>query len=180
VSSVEADSPAAKAGLEVGDIITKLDGRAIEGSSDLSRTIRSMKPGNKATLTVLRAGRTRDIPVTIAEFKDQEETKVAANTKGKKEAAKVDKLGLAVKEVPADQKKALKVQAGVAVEAADGAALAAGISPGDVILRVNNVDITNVKSFNDTVAKLDAKKPVALLIRDENGTRFITFRPDVG
>jgi len=118
--------------------------------------------------------------VTIAEFKDEEPTKTAANTKGKKEPAKTDKLGLAVKEVTAEQKKSLKVQTGVAVEAADGAALAAGISPGDVILRVNNVDITNVKSFNDTVAKLDVKKPVALLIRDESGTRFITFRPDVG
>ena len=85
-----------------------------------------------------------------------------------------------MKEVTPDQKKALKVQNGVAVEAADGAALAAGISPGDVILRVNNIDITSVKSFNDTVAKLDVKKPVALLIRDETGTRFITFRPEVG
>jgi len=180
VSTVESDSPAAKAGIEVGDVITKLDGRPVEGSADLSRSIRSMKPGSKTTLTVWRSGKTRDIPVTIAEFKDQEETKVAANTKAKKEPAKVDKLGLAVKEVPAEQKKALKVTTGVSVDAVDGAALAAGISPGDVILRVNNVDITGVKSFNETVAKLDAKKPVALLIRDENGTRFITFRPDVG
>jgi serine protease Do len=177
VSTVEADSPAAKAGIEVGDVITKLDGRPVEGSADLSRSIRSMKPGSKTTLTVWRSGKTRDIPVTIAEFKDQEETKVAANTKAKKEPAKVDKLGLAVKEVPAEQKKALKVTNGVSVDAVDGAALAAGISPGDVILRVNNVDITGVKSFNETVAKLDTKKPVALLIRDENGTRFITFRP---
>ncbi len=180
VSTVEADSPASKAGLEVGDVITKLDGRAVEGSADLSRTIRSMKPGSKVNLTVWRAGKTRDIPVTIAEFKDEEAAKTAAATKGKKEAAKTDKLGLAVKEVTPDQKKAMKLQNGVAVEAADGAALAAGITPGDVILRVNNIDIANVKTFNDTVAKLDAKKPVALLIRDENGTRFITFRPDVG
>ncbi|MBC8021597.1 MAG: DegQ family serine endoprotease [Burkholderiales bacterium] len=180
VSTVEAESPAAKAGIEVGDVITKLDGRAVEGSADLSRTIRSMKPGSKVNLTVWRSGKTRDIAVTIAEFKDDEATKTAAASRGKKEAAKTDKLGLAVKEVTADQKKALKVQNGVAVEAADGAALAAGISPGDVILRVNNIDISGVKSFNDTVAKLDAKKPVALLIRDENGTRFITFRPDVG
>jgi serine protease Do len=180
VSTVEADSPASKAGIEVGDVITKLDGRPVEGSADLSRSIRSMKPGSKTMLTVWRSGKTRDIPVTIAEFKDQEETKIAANAKAKKEPAKVDKLGLAVKEVPAEQKKALKVTTGVSVDAVDGAALAAGISPGDVILRVNNVDITGVKSFNETVAKLDAKKPVALLIRDENGTRFITFRPDVG
>ena len=180
MSTVESDSPASKAGIEVGDVITKIDGRPVEGSADLSRSIRSMKPGAKVNLTVWRAGKSRDMAVTIAEFKDEEPTKAAANTKGKKEPAKTDKLGLAVKEVTPDQKKSLKVQNGVAVEAADGAALAAGISPGDVILRVNNVDITNVKSFNDTVAKLDVKKPVALLIRDESGTRFITFRPDVG
>jgi serine protease Do len=180
VSTVEADSPAAKAGVEVGDVITRIDGRPVEGSADLSRSIRSMKPGSRVNLTVWRAGKTRDIAVTIAEFKDEEATKTAAATKGKKEVTKTDKLGLAVKEVTADQKKSLKVQGGVAVDAVDGAALAAGISPGDVILRVNNVDITGVKSFNDTVAKLDAKKPVALLIRDENGTRFITFRPDIG
>ena len=69
---------------------------------------------------------------------------------------------------------------GVAVEAADGAAAAAGISPGDVILRVNNMDVASVKAFNEAVSKLDAKKPVALLVRDENGTRFVTFRTEEG
>jgi serine protease Do len=181
VSNVEADSPAAKAGLEVGDVIQKIDGRAVEGSADLSRTIRSVKPGNKVNLTVWRSGKPRDVVVTVAEFKEEDPAaKVAAAGKGKKEAAKTDKLGLAVKEMTAEQKKALKVQGGVSVEAADGAALAAGVGPGDVILRVNNVDITGVKNFQDVVAKLDVKKPVALLIRDENGTRFITFRPEVG
>jgi serine protease Do len=180
VSNVEADSPASKAGLEVGDVITKIDGRAVEGSADLSRTIRAIRPGSKVNLTVWRSGKTRDLSVTVAEFKDEEATKTASAKGAKKEPAKTDKLGLAVKEITPEQKKTLKVTGGVAVEAADGAALAAGVGPGDIILRVNNIDISNVKGFNDTVAKLDVKKPVALLIRDENGTRFITFRPEVG
>jgi serine protease Do len=180
VSNVEADSPASKAGLEVGDVITKIDGRPVEGSADLSRTIRAVRPGSKVNLTVWRSGKTRDIGVIVAEFKDDEAAKVAAAKSGKKEAAKTDKLGLAVKEVTPEQKKSHKISGGVAVEAVDGAAQAAGVGPGDIILRVNNVDIVNVKAFNDTVAKLDSKKPVALLIRDENGTRFITFRPEVG
>ena len=178
VGAVDADSPAAKAGVEAGDVITKIDGRAVDGSADLSRTIRGLKPGSKITLTVWRSGKVRELPVTVAEFKD-ETTKVAAKEQ-KKEAAKTDKLGLAVKEVTAEQKKALKVASGVAVEAADGAALAAGVGPGDVILRVNNTEITSVKAFNDAVAKLDTKKPVALLIKDEQGQRYITFRPEVG
>jgi serine protease Do len=180
VGSIEDGSPAAKAGLEVGDVIQKIDGHAVEGSADLSRTIRSLKPGTKVNLSVWRAGKARDIVVTVAEFKDEEAIKTAAAAKGKKEVAKTDKLGLAVKEVTAEQKKALKVAGGVAVEAADGAAQAAGISAGDVILRVNNTDISNVKTFNDAVAKLDPKKPVALLIKDENGQRYLTFRPEVG
>jgi len=179
VSNVEEGSPAAKAGLEVGDVILKIDGRAVEGSADLSRTIRAVKPGSRVNLSVWRGGKPRDIVVTVAEFKDDESTRTAAAGKGgKKPESKPGKLGVAVTELTAEQKKALKVNAGVLVEAADGAALAAGVGPGDVILRVNNVDIANVKAFNDTVAKLDPKKPVALLIRDESGTRFVTFRPE--
>jgi serine protease Do len=180
VGTVEDGSPAQKAGLEAGDVILKIDGRPVEGNADLSRTIRSMKPGTKATLNVWRAGKTRDVQLTVAEFKDDEQKVASAKTGTKKEAAKKDKLGLAVTEVTPDQKKTLKVNSGVAVEAVDGAALAAGISPGDVIMRINNVDVSSVKSFNEAVAKLDPKKPVALLVRDENGTRFVTFRTDEG
>ncbi len=56
----------------------------------------------------------------------------------------------------------------------------AQVGPGDVILRINNTEITSVKAFKETVSKLDLKKPVSLLIRDQDGQRFITFRPEVG
>src|SRR5213075_1196166 len=146
IGTVEDGSPAQKAGLEAGDVILKIDGRPVEGNADLSRTIRALKPGSKTTLNVWRSGKTRDVTITIAEFKDEDPAaKVASAKTGKKAEVKKDKLGLAVTEVTPDQKKTLKVSGGVAVEAVDGAALAAGISPGDVILRVNNVDVTNVK-----------------------------------
>ncbi len=177
VGNVEEGSPAAKGGLEVGDVILKIDGRNVEGSADLSRTIRGLKPGSKVSLTVWRSGKQRDVAVTVAEFKDEEAPKVASKA-GKKAETKPGKLGVAVTELTAEHKRTLKVSSGVLVEAADGAALAAGIGPGDVILRINNVDIANVKAFNDTIAKLDMKKPVAVLIRDEQGTRFVTFRPE--
>jgi serine protease Do len=175
VGNVEEGSPAAKAGLEAGDVILKIDGRPVEGSADLSRTIRALKPGAKVNLNVWRGGKTRDLTVVVAEFKDEEAPKVAQNGK-KTEAVKPGKLGIAVTELTAEQKKTLKLSGGVAVEAADGVAAAAGISPGDIILRVNNTDIASVKAYNDLLAKLDMKKPVALLIRDENGTRFVTLR----
>jgi serine protease Do len=172
-------SPASKAGLEAGDVILKIDGRPVEGNGDLSRTIRGMKPGTRTNLTIWRGGKTRDVTVAVGEFKDDEGPKVVP-TKGKKQEPKPGKLGIAVTDIGTDQKKQLKVSSGVAVEAVDGAALAAGIQPGDVILKINTFDVPNVKTFNDVVAKLDTKKPVALLVRDENGSRYVTFRPEVG
>jgi serine protease Do len=179
VGNVEEGSPASKAGLEAGDVILKIDGRPVEGNGDLSRTIRGMKPGTRTNLTIWRGGKTRDVTVAVGEFKDDEGPKVVP-TKGKKQEPKPGKLGIAVTDIGTDQKKQLKVSSGVAVEAVDGAALAAGIQPGDVILKINTFDVPNVKTFNDVVAKLDTKKPVALLVRDENGSRYVTFRPEVG
>ena len=178
VGNVEDGSPASKAGIEAGDVILKIDGRTVEGNGDLSRTIRGMKPGTKTTLTVWRGGKTRELQLAVGEFKDDDQPKVV-QTKAKKEA-KPGKLGIAVTEITAEHKKTYKVATGVAVEAVDGAALAAGIQPGEVILKVNTFDVPNVKAFNDVVAKLDPKKPVALLVRDENGSRYVTFRPEVG
>ena len=178
VGNVEEGSPAGRAGVEVGDVILKIDGRPVEGSADLSRTIRGLKPGSKITLTLWRGGKQRDVPVTVAEFKD-DEAKVASSGKGGKKAEnKPGKLGVAVVDLTAEQKKELKITGGVVVDAADGAALVAGIGPGDVILRVNNTDTPNVKVFNEVVARLEPRKAVALLIRDEQGTRYITFRPE--
>jgi serine protease Do len=183
VGNVESDSPAAKAGVEVGDVIQKIDGRPVEGSADLSRSIRAIRPGQKVMLTVWRNGKARELPVTIAEFKDPDEAQKVAEAGGKakvKEQARTDKLGLAVKELSAEDKKTLKIASGVMVEASDGAAAAAQVGPGDVILRINNTEITSVKTFRETVAKLDLKKPVSLLVKDQDGQRFITFRPEVG
>ena len=177
VGSVEEDSPAAKAGVEAGDVILKIDGRTIESSADLSRTIRAVRPGQKITLGIWRSGKARDIVVTVGEFKEEEATRTAKSG-GKAEKAKPGKLGLGVAEVPADQKKALKIAGGVLVEAVDGLALASGIQPGDVILRVNNTDVKDVKSYEAAVAKLEPKKAVALLVRDERGTRFVTLKPE--
>jgi serine protease Do len=158
----------------------KIDGRAVDGSADLSRTIRAVHPGAKVNLTVWRNGKMRDVPVTIAEFKDEETQKVADNSKAGKDLARTDKLGLAVRELTGDEKKLLKLASGVVVEASDGAAAANNVDVGVVILRVNNTEITSVKAFKETVAKLDPGKPVSLLVKDENGQRFITFRPEVG
>jgi membrane-associated protease RseP (regulator of RpoE activity) len=67
VSEVEADSPAAKAGIQVGDIITQADGGRVDSTWDLSRAVREKKTGDKVRLQVLRERRAQDLTVTLEE-----------------------------------------------------------------------------------------------------------------
>lgn len=179
VSQVEPDSPAEKAGVKEGDVILKVDGKAVEGSAEVTRLISNTKPGSKVTLTVWRDGANRDLVATVGEFKD-EEPKVArgSNTPGKAEA-KVTKVGIAVTDITAAQRKEMKLPSsgGVLVQSVRGPA-AEVLRQGEVIMRVNTTDVADAKGFNSLVEKLDLKKPVALVIRSAEGSRFVTFRPE--
>jgi serine protease Do len=84
---------------------------------------------------------------------------------------------MVVTDLPPDQLKDLKIKGGVGVESADGAAAQAGIKPGDVILSLNNVEITSAKQYADLVSKLDPKKSVAALVRSGEQSRFVVIRP---
>ncbi|WP_426113358.1 Do family serine endopeptidase [Massilia sp. PWRC2] len=180
VSLVEAGGPADKAGIRTGDIILKFNGTAIEKSADLPRQVGASTIGSKASVTVWRKGQQVDIPVTIALL---EEDKAAAKPVPKKPKAEAvaNALGLHVSNLTDAQKKDMKID-GVLVDAAEGAAAQAGVSAGDMILQINNVEVKEARQFNELVAKLDPKKPVALLVRRDNPqgaatTAYLVIRP---
>ncbi|MFN5447155.1 MAG: PDZ domain-containing protein, partial [bacterium] len=175
VARVEPGSPAEKAGVEAGDIITNFNGTTIEKSGDLPRLVGNTKPGSKATLTVLRKGNKRDLPVVIAEMEVEQVAK-KEEKKPKQEQA-LNSLGLAVNDLTEGQRRELKLEGGVIVELADGSAARAGIQPGDVIVRLNNTDIKDTKQFNALVAKLDPKKNALLLVRRGDASQFVPLRP---
>jgi serine protease Do len=109
------------------------------------------------------------------------DTRVAKATEKKdekKNEAAPNRLGLVLSDVSAEDRKTLKIDFGVMVNDTDGPAERAGIRQGDVILALNNTDVKSVSQFNDILAKLDAKKAVALLVKRENQTRFVTLRID--
>ncbi|MBP0596856.1 DegQ family serine endoprotease [Herbaspirillum sp. LeCh32-8] len=178
VQRVEPDGPAAKAGLEAGDIIQKYNGAAIERPSDLPRMVGATKPGSKATVTVWRKGSARDVSVTVVEL-EADKPKQAEEKKAKPDNAP-NSLGLIVSDLSDAQKKELKVDNGVLVESAIGAAAAAGIRPGDVVQRVNEVDVKDAKQFAQLVAKLDPKKRAAVLVRRGDSSQFVPLRPGNG
>jgi serine protease Do len=176
VRAVEPGGPADKAGVEPGDIITRVDSRTVESSVELPRIIGNIKPGAKATLQVFRRGGTRDLSVVVAEF-DAE--RVVARRAPEKESkpAPVTSIGLAVSDLTEAQKREARVKSGVRVDAAEGAAARAGVREGDIILSVENAEVTGSKQFEGLVAKLDKTKPIALLLRQGETARYAVVRP---
>ncbi|WP_420475266.1 DegQ family serine endoprotease [Noviherbaspirillum sp. ST9] len=176
IQRVEPGGPAEKGGLEAGDIILKFNGANIEKSSDLPRLVGATRPGTKGTLTVWRKGAAKEIVLTIAELEPE---KVARKDekKGKPEQAP-NALGLVVSDLSESQKKELKVDGGVIVDAAEGAAGRAGLRAGDVILRLNNNDVKDAKQFNALVSKLEPKKLAVVLVRRGDASQFVPIRPN--
>jgi serine protease Do len=176
VRNVEAGAPAEKAGVEPGDVITKFDGKLVEKSGDLPRIVGSVKPGSKATLQVFRRGAYRELSVTVAEVEPERAARRAGERDAKPPVA-AGTLGLAVADLTESQKRELKLKGGVRVEAADGAAARAGVREGDVILSVDNTEVSSAKQFDALVAKLDKTRAVTLLVRRGDTVNFLIVRP---
>ncbi|MBV8635348.1 MAG: DegQ family serine endoprotease [Burkholderiaceae bacterium] len=181
VARVEPGSPAEKGGIQAGDIVIKYNGTTVESVSDLRRMAGGTKPGTKATVTVWRKGASRELNVVIAEL-DADKTAGAGRDgkkpkKDEKPEQGANALGLTTSDLSDEQKKELGVDHGVLVESAEGAAQGAGLRPGDVIQRVKDVDITDSKQFNALVAKLEAKKAVAVLVTRNGASQFVLLKP---
>jgi serine protease Do len=177
VQSVEKDGPADKAGVEAGDIIVKVDGRAVERSGDLPRLIGSTKPGSKATLQLFRRGAARDLAVTVAELEAERPTRRAQSEPGSPPAAVKSALGLSVSDLTDAQKKDLRVRGGVRVDAVEGAAARAGLREGDVILSLDNTEVTDSKQFVTMAGKLEKARAVSVLARRGEWTNYYVIRP---
>ncbi|WP_436135572.1 DegQ family serine endoprotease [Acidovorax sp. LjRoot129] len=178
VTGVEAGSPADKAGVEAGDIITRFDGKPIEKVADLPRLVGNTKPGTKSAMTVFRRGASRDLGITIAEIEpDKPAAKAAEREEKPKASAAAQQIGLAVTELTDAQKKELKVKGGVLVAAATDAAARAGLREGDVILAVANTEVSGVKEFESVLGKADKGKAINVLYRRGEWAQYALIRP---
>lgn len=178
VSAVEPDSPAAKAGIEAGDIIVKYDGKAIDKVADLPRLVGNTKPGTKSAITVFRRGQNRDLSIVVAEVEPDEVVAKADAKSGSSATATAKQLGLVVGELTEAQKKSLGIKGGVRVLSATDAAARAGLREGDVVLAVANNEVPNVKGFESAWSKADKSKPVNLLVRRGEWTQYVLIRPN--
>ena len=179
VNSVEPGGPAAKAGLQSGDIILSANGRLIERSEELPTVIGLIRPGTDATLEVWRDRSVKRLPVRVGEL-DPPSTAVADAGPSATPPSAADRLGLVVRELTAEERArgaAGDAAAGgtLVVERAQGAASDSGIRRGDLILGVNGKRTRSLKEFRDAVSQ--AGKVVALLVQRGDQQVFIPVRP---
>jgi serine protease Do len=170
VDEPQSDSPAAKAGITAGDVITTLDGTAVKDSRSLARKISTMAPGTSVKLGVLRDGSEKTVTLTLGTLPDERQANAGSQgTEG------TPRLGLTL--APASAVGA--GNQGVAVTAIDpnGPAADHGMQSGDVILDVAGKTVSNPSDVSKEIADLTkaGKHTVLMRVKSGNGTKFVAL-----
>jgi serine protease Do len=169
VGQVMADSPAQKAGVKTGDIIVAFNGQPVRHSSDLPLMVGRTRPGASAPLAVIRDGKEQILTIQLEELPEDTRLQQAIA-----EPPTRNRLGLIVSELPQEKRK--QGDQGVLVKDVDeGPAASAGIRPGDVIARLNNVEVTDPGQFAELVRQLPAGRPIPVLVKRESGSLFLAL-----
>lgn len=177
VSGVVESGPAAKAGVQAGDIITEVNGIRMDRFGDVSRVISNIKPGDKAKLKVFRQGAWKIIDVAVEAAPNEGESILPVDDSKPQATKQVDALGLSVVDLTDAQKKQAQVDNGVMVSAINRTPARAVLREGDIILQIGNVRVDSAQQFNDTVAKLPENKDVVLLVKQREGVRYVMIKP---
>jgi len=178
VAKVLDDSPAAEAGLQVGDVIVEFNGKKVMRSSGLPPLVGRAKVGKQAQVTVIRDKRRKSIGVLIAQLPSA--ITQAAYTPEEDTAGKDSALGMQVETLGSEASKRFKVESGVQVVEVDetGPASDAGILKGDVITMIDNREVKSIDDFENITDQLKSGKSVALLVQRRAGPVFLAIRPE--
>jgi serine protease Do len=177
VSKVLPDSPAQKAGIEAGDIITKFNGHAIDTSADLPPLVGGTQVQQKIPTDLIREGKPLSITITIGEL-PEEEALAEEPASQPPAAGQLDtRLKIRVRDLTPSERKELKLNApGVVVEEVKpGPAEAAGVMVGDVILQINFKETKSTTALLALTKDLAPGAKVPLLVHRQGGPLFMAL-----
>ncbi|WP_291684160.1 Do family serine endopeptidase [Bradyrhizobium sp.] len=173
VDNPQAGSPAAKAGIEAGDVITSVNGTDVKDSRDLARTISVMAPGTSVKLDVLHKSQSRTVTLTLGELPNDRQAN-AGGDQSSKATPGTPRLGLSL--APAGEVDGAGDK-GVVVTSVDpdGPAAEHGVKTGDVILNVGGKSVANVSDVRSALsdARSSGKQSVLLQVKSADATRFV-------
>jgi serine protease Do len=176
VASVNPNSPAEHAGLKVGDTITSVDGKPVKDGDELVADIASRKPGEKATLGLIRNGKQQEAVVTVADRAKLFAARLGDDEDSSEEAApKQSKIGVTVRALTPDLADRLGVPSGkgVIVQDVKGGSFAddVGLTRGDVVLEVNKQPVNTEDDFDRVQSGLKSGQDVVFLVRQRGSGR---------
>jgi serine protease Do len=171
VADVTPDSPAARAGIEVGDVILSFDSKPITRSGDLPPLVGATDDGTKVPMKILREGKMRILQVQVGKLDDADQPRLS------KASSNADSpLGLAATNLDENQRNSLGVgERGVLVSEVDpdGPAAKAGLRSDDIILSFNRQEVKDASQLSELVSKAPTGEPVAVLILREQRTQYL-------
>jgi len=177
IASVTPDSPASRAGLKEGDVVTAVNGHPIENGGDLQVIVSEDAPGSKIQLDVIRNGHPEKLDLTVGEYhKNQEVAAAATDESGHA------RLGIAISDLTPDVRQQLQLGSdvqGVAIAQVQPGSPAedAGLTGGDVIMEVNRKPVTSADQFRNEVKQLPAGKDMLLRVWANGGTTYRVVHP---
>lgn len=174
VTSVVKDSPADKAGIQMEDIVLKIDDKPVQNADAIRNAVYLMKPGTKVTLTLLRKDQTMQVPVSISEFKD---TSVIATSMPQK-----TRLGVEVDNLTPETARTYGYsnELGVVITKVQPNSVAsfAGLKKGALIQSVNRQKTENIAQFNEALKNAPTDRPILLQIKQGGQNYFLSLKSE--
>jgi serine protease Do len=175
VAEAQADSPAAKAGVIAGDVITALNGHPVKDAHDLAKQIGSMTPSTTAKVAVWRKGEEKSFSLTLGELPKSREAR-ATDSNSDARAAGLPKLGMTV--APAKEVAGSGSEGIVVTEVdPDGLASEHGLRSGDVILEVGGSKVANTEEMRKAIgeAQKSGKHTVLMRVKSDSTTKYVAI-----